>query len=172
MKAVFLEVHNNSHTLTCSFFHKTRTATYRIANLSHAQSYINYYYIYLYGISGSHSSKYEDDCLLGCCAKWSDRNLPIFRFSIFQQGTLTMEAVSTYEMSVSFCQTTQRNIPEEAVIFISIFVIIINNFLDVLSVVAVLVETGTLNLSHGINSVVLLLKQLKSSFYLTTQCNY
>jgi hypothetical protein len=95
--------------------------------------------------------------------------IEIYQFSevyncLHQQSALTMEAVSTYEMSVSFCQTTQPNIPEEAVIFISIFVIIINNFLGVLSVVAVLVETGTLNLSHGINSVFLLLKQLKSSF--------
>jgi hypothetical protein len=30
-------------------------------------------------ISGSHGGKYEDDCLLGCCAMQSDRSLPMFQ---------------------------------------------------------------------------------------------
>jgi hypothetical protein len=44
-------------------------------------------------ISGSHSGKYEDSCLLGCCI------------------TMMMEAASTSEMSVNFYQTTWRNNP-------------------------------------------------------------
>jgi hypothetical protein len=30
-------------------------------------------------ISGSHSSEYEDGCLLGCCTVWSDRSLLMFQ---------------------------------------------------------------------------------------------
>jgi hypothetical protein len=44
-------------------------------------------------ISGSGGGEHEDDNLLGYCA-------------------LMMEAVSTYETSVNFYETTQRNIPE------------------------------------------------------------
>jgi hypothetical protein len=50
-------------------------------------------------ISGCRGSEYDDDCLLGCCA--------IIRL-------MMMEAASTSEMLVNFCQTTWCNILEES----------------------------------------------------------
>jgi hypothetical protein len=40
----------------------------------------------------------EDDCLLGCCPEW---------------GILMVETVRTSETSVSFYQTTRRNIAKD-----------------------------------------------------------
>jgi hypothetical protein len=50
-------------------------------------------------ISGSHSSEYEDDCLLGCCAMYP--------------GDIS-EVLGASEISVNFYQTAQRNIPEDS----------------------------------------------------------
>jgi hypothetical protein len=66
-------------------------------------------------IWGSHSSNYEDDCLLGCCAMSSGRCLPTFQRCLLPPSSdhhLLMEAASTYEMSVNFYQTTRCNNPE------------------------------------------------------------
>jgi hypothetical protein len=71
--------------------------------------------------SSSHGGEYEDDCLLGCCAVQSGRNLPKFQrfWCLHHQGddaliALTMEAVSISETSVNLYQTTLRNIPEDS----------------------------------------------------------
>jgi hypothetical protein len=53
-------------------------------------------------ILGSHSGKYEDVCLLDCCAV------------VVWLIALMMEAVSTSETSVNFYQTTRRNNPEDS----------------------------------------------------------
>jgi hypothetical protein len=52
-------------------------------------------------ISGSHDGDYEDASLLGRC-------------QVSKVIALMMEAVSTFETSVSFYQTTRRNISEDS----------------------------------------------------------
>jgi hypothetical protein len=66
--------------------------------------------------SDSHGGRYEDDCLLGCCAIQSDRSLQTFQRCLLLTSSgrsLVMEAVSTSETSVNFYHTTQLNIPED-----------------------------------------------------------
>jgi hypothetical protein len=57
-------------------------------------------------ISDSYGDEYEDDCLLGCCTVQSGRYWPTFLRSLLI--TLTMEAVSSFETSISICLTTRR----------------------------------------------------------------
>jgi hypothetical protein len=58
-------------------------------------------------ISGSHGGKYEDGCLLGCCAMQSGRSL--------------MESASTSEKSLNFYQTTRLNNLEDNHLHVTIF---------------------------------------------------
>jgi hypothetical protein len=71
-------------------------------------------------IPGSHGDEYEDVCLLDvapCNLVETDRSIERFRGAYclhHQVIALMMEAVSTSEMSVSFYQTTRRNIPADS----------------------------------------------------------
>jgi hypothetical protein len=60
-------------------------------------------------ISGSHGCEYEDDCLLVVWCKYVPWQAPLKRII-----ALMMEAASPSETSVSFHQTTRRNIPEDS----------------------------------------------------------
>jgi hypothetical protein len=66
-------------------------------------------------ISGSHGSKCEDGCLLGCCVVQPGRSLPTLEMFLLSLSSgvipLLMKAANTTETSVNFYQTTRHNNP-------------------------------------------------------------
>jgi hypothetical protein len=72
-------------------------------------------------ILGSHGSKYEDGCLMDCCAGYSGRRLPTFQMCLLPPSSyLMMEASNASEASVNFTRlhgaSTQKTaIPTEII---------------------------------------------------------